>query len=361
MRKKLGGLIFICAICPAAFGIKISTFEDAGRLVEKAKDIVMADCVSIPTNKPVMVDGHLVDFVIMDDLYKVEVRVIRTLKGDKQPGNQIIATVYPMTPGKRYLLYSLGGEVGESGGPDRGAGSTDSYSLGGGTGKPGGIPATDFLAVPKFSVVEIPSDFDLKSLDGKDVKEQVQSIFSRHLFEVERELAGLLEEKSLLEKVTADRQSEWYKSETPLKIGPVIEAGTTNRESFIWLDLAGKKLQWSHSTPGKTGFLYFSMVGVTNTFEWEFSPCGAGKIEDLSGASLKARFYGEHTPGRGDTKLGVNSGNAILVSVGQVLLARTADDPGTIFIIQIAGQDAVQEKMSVRYTVIHVPLPNESR
>jgi hypothetical protein len=326
MRKKLGWIIFTCAICPAAFGVKISTFKDAGSIVEYARDIIVADCVSIPTNKP----------VLMDDLHKVEVRVIRTLKGDKQSGNQIIASVDPMTPGKRYLLYSLGVWVGE----------------------PGGIPVTDFLAAPKLSVVEIPSDFDLKSLDGKDVKEQVQSIFSRRLFEVERQLAPLLEEKALLEKVTADRQYEWYDSKTPLKIGPVIEAGTqTEGGSLIWLDLGGKKLHWSHSQPGKTGFLYFEKDGVPNTSYWEFSPCDAAKIEDLSGVSLKARFYGAHTPGRGDTKLGANSENAIFVSVGQVLLARTADDPRTIFVIQIVGQEPVQERMSVRYTVIHVPLP----
>src|ERR1700735_1810745 len=98
MRKINSLILFVYAICPAAFAIIVSTFDDTDSIVQKAKDIVVADCVSIPTNKSVLMNGHSVSFGMNDGLYKVEVCVIRTLKGGKQPGNHIIATIYPMDP-----------------------------------------------------------------------------------------------------------------------------------------------------------------------------------------------------------------------------------------------------------------------
>jgi len=331
MRKILGSILFVFAACPVAFAIIVSTFEDADTLVRRAKDIVVADCVSIPTNRPSLRDGHWVTVELRDGMYKSEVHIVRTLKGDKRPGNQIIATIYRMTPRKRYLLYSLGGQVGES----------------------GGIPGTDFLAVPRLSVVEIPPDFDLKTLEGKELKEQVQCILSRHLFEVEGQLAPLLEEKAHLEKVLADRRYERYESQGPLKIGRIIEASTqTDGHGLVWLELEGKKLPWSRSQSGKTGFLYFEKIGASHLPYWEFSLCDATKIEDLSDTSLKGRFYGMYTPRLGNNKLGWSGLQAIQVSVGEVLLARTADDPRTVFIIQMVGQDLNEERLSARYTVI---------
>jgi hypothetical protein len=331
MRKILSSILFVCAAGPTAFAIIVTSFEDTDTLVRKAKDIVIADCVSIPTNRPVLRGGHWITAELRDGLYKAEVRIIRTLKGGKQPGNQIIATIYPMASGKRYLLYNLGGEVGES----------------------GGIPATDFLAVPRLSVVEVPSGFDLKTLDRKELKEQVQSILSRHLFEVECQVAPLLEEKAHLEKVVADGRYDWYESSSPVKIGRVIEASTqTDGHGLVWLDFDSKKLEWSSSQPGKTGFLYFEKLGASHVPYWEFSPCDATKIEDLAGIPLKARFYGMYTPGRSNSKL-VSSGlQSIQVSVGKVLLARIADEPGTVFSIQIVGQDPDRDRMSARYAVI---------
>jgi hypothetical protein len=191
-------------------------------------------------------------------------------------------------------------------------------------------------------------------LDGKQLKEQVQSIFSRHLFEVERQLAPLLEAKAHLEKLVADRRYEWYESGSPLKIGPIMETNTqTDGHWLAWLDLEGKRMQWSRSQPGKTGFLYFEKIDPSNVPYWEFSLCDATKIEDLSAISIKARFYGMYTPGRRNSKFGWQDLQSICVSVGQVLLARTADDPRTVYIIQIVGQNLDQERMSFRYTVLH--------
>jgi hypothetical protein len=324
MRKFLGCAIILCLTCRAAFAIAITIFVNTDLFVKRSSDIIIADCVSIPTNKPVLVNGQWDVETMRDGLYKVEVNVIRTLKGDKQLGKQIIATIYPMTPGKKYLLSSLGG---------------------GGIGETGGIAATDFMAVPQLSVVEIPSNFDLKTLDGKELKEQMQSIFSRHLYEVEGELAPLIREKELLDKAVADRQSEWFDSGEPVKIGPIIETNTISIENWgVWLNLEDQKLQWSESTPGKNGFFYFEKFGVTGKSYWEFSTCDATNIESLVGKRLKTKFSGLFSPGTG--------GQSIQVSVGQVLFARTVDEPNKIYIVQIVGQDQNQERMSARYAII---------
>src|ERR1700729_1132773 len=115
----------------SAFAIIISQFANTDALIKQTKDIFIADCVSIPTNKPELINGQWVSVDLADGLYKVEVNAMRVLKGNKSTGKQIIATIYPMVVGKRYLLSSMGGGVGEG----------------------GGVAAADFMAVPQLSVV----------------------------------------------------------------------------------------------------------------------------------------------------------------------------------------------------------------
>jgi hypothetical protein len=109
-----------------------------------------------------------------DGLYLVEVRIVSVLKGAKKPGKLAIATVYPMEPGKTYLLASNGGAVG----------------------------GTDFLAVPQLSVVEVSRQFRLRDLDGKKVAEQVQAVFAARRMANEQQRRDLEAEKKLLDKAT---------------------------------------------------------------------------------------------------------------------------------------------------------------
>lgn len=314
MRKVFVGTLLFSVFCMAAFAVHITLFTDTDTFLERAKDIIVAECISV-SGQEAREDG----------LQAVEVNILKVLKGARSPGRFRIATIYGMKPHTTYMLYSLGGDT-----------------LG-----------TDFLALPELSVVPLPATFKVDELEGKDLKEQVQYIFSRRLFEVERDLAPLLEEKKLLEKAVSDRQYDWYQSEGPLKIGPIVKADTqTDNSHIVWLDLDGKRLQWSASSPGKNGFLYFEKMGASWTPYWEFSPCDATRIEDLVGKPLTARFYGMYTPGRSETALEWTGLQAIDVAVGQVLLARTVDDPRKIFVIQVERQAQDQEQMSVRYAVI---------
>jgi hypothetical protein len=314
--KILGGIFLFCIVSRIASAILVSGFQDTDTLIKWSKDIIIADCVSIPTNETVVINGKKVQVEYMDGIYKVEINVLRTLKGNKQPGKQIILAIYPMTPGKRYLLSSYGG----------------------------GSDGTDFMAVPQLSVVEIPSTFDLSTLDGRDLKEQIQSLFSASLFILDWKLAPLLEERGLLEKAISDRQYVWFDSAGPVKLGPIIETSTTNQNSISWLSLGDKKMEWSGGMPDKAGYLYFD---IPRKFYWEFSFCDATNIEDLADKPLKTKFTGylmPHTP-RGD----INS--SIVVSVGQIVFARTIEDPNKTFAIQVIKQDKSQS-MTARYSII---------
>jgi hypothetical protein len=287
---------------------------DTDIFIARAKDIIVAECISVHTEEPPMCG-----------LRAVDVNTLKVLKGTRSLGSLRIATIYPMKPRTTYMLYSLGGNA-----------------LG-----------TDFLALPELSVLPLPVTFKLDELKDKEIKEQVQYMLSRRFFEVERELAPLLQEKALLEKAVSGRQSGWYESHGPVTLGPITERSTRPVEDYLtWLDLGDKKLQWSQSSVGKSGYFYFEKMDPPRTPYWEFSPCAATNLEDLVGKPLRARFYGLYTPGRGETALGWTGLQAIQVAVGQVLLARAVDEPRTIFVIQIESQAQDSEQMSARYAVI---------
>lgn len=314
MRTILGVILIINLISSKAVAIPITLFMDTDTFLRRAKDMIVAECISVP---PMEASFH--------GLQMVEVNILKVLKGTRKPERFRVATIYPMKPHSIYMLYSSGGNT----------------------------QGTDFLALPELSVVPMPRTFKVASLDGKDLKEQVQYMFSLRLFEVERTLAPLLKEKELLEKAISDKSYEWYKRDKHVKLGPIAEVSTqTDKTHPIWLDLEGERLQWSQSSPGKSGFFYFEKMGTFWEPYWEFSPCAVNKIEDLANKPLQAKFYGMYTPGRAHTSLRWTGLQAIYVSVGQVLLARTVTDPQKVFIIQIVGQKQEQEQMSIRYSVI---------
>lgn len=317
MRKVLGGTLLLCVVCVAALAVPIVTpFMDTDIFVESAKDIVVAECTLSPAQS-----------AAGGGLRVVKLNIRKVLKGSAKPGPLRVATIHAIELHTTYMLCSLGGNA-----------------LG-----------TDFLAVPELSVVPLPEAFELHELNDKDLKEQVQYMFSLRLFEVERKLRPLLKEKELLEKGVSDRRYEWFESDGPVKLGAIIEGSTQADETgkWVWLDLEGQRIEWSHSSPGTSGFFYFKKVGAyRRTPHWEFAPCDASKIEDLAGKPLKAKFYGMYTPGRADTAFGWTGPGSIRMRVGQVLLARTVNDARKVFIIQIVGQKQDQEQTSVRYTVI---------
>jgi hypothetical protein len=161
----------------AGWAIITTLFSDLDTYLERGTDILVAKAVSIPTD---------VQADFGDGLHLAEVDVLRTLKGTNQPGTTTIATIYPMIVGRVYLLYSLGGSAGGS----------------------------SFLAVPELSVVEVPSGFDLRQLDGKPPRAQIVLLFDLRLAELKRHLAELQQEKIVLEKAVASGKAKDPRSST---------------------------------------------------------------------------------------------------------------------------------------------------
>ncbi|MAG92628.1 MAG: hypothetical protein CMJ48_02585 [Planctomycetaceae bacterium] len=305
-------LILSFVACSRAFAIPISLFSDTDTYVDRARDIVIAKCVSVPEQPLTFVDG----------LYPAEVEVLKTVKGDRKAGPLKIGTVYLMKPGGTYLLANSGGSAFGS----------------------------DFLALPELSVVPLPTGFDLKQLEGKTPKQQVQIVFARHLYAIERQLAPLLEQQRLLRQAVKDKDDQHYRSNGKVKLGEIKQLATANKNSIISLELEAGPLQWSSSAPGKTGYFYFA-DHLPKTPDWEFAYTPAKTIAEFDGKPLEAEFYQRFSPSR-DKQLGASGyGNSIQVALGQVVLARTSDDPETIYILQIHKQ-ARHEAMTVRYTVV---------
>ena len=312
MKTNLVLLTIAMLVCAVTHAVPITLFSDADTYVKRAKDIVIAKCVSVPKQGS---RGY------EDGLHAVTVDVLMVLKGEKEKGRLTVGTIYAMKPGETYLLSSLGGSA-----------------LG-----------TDFLALPQLSVVPIPSDFDLAVLKGKNVKQQVHSVFARHLHQIEQQLAPLLEKQGLLRKALQDRVDDLYESKGDVRINDIRRVATRKKGSTIYLEFTSGKLQWSQSSPGKSGYLYFRGLSPENP-KWEFAASDHADIKAFDGMPLKAKFYGEFSPSR-DRRLGLSSSGAINVEVGQVVLARNVQEPTTIYILKIESHEQV-EAMTVNYTVL---------
>ncbi len=318
MRRPLGVILLACAVCWPASAVMVGVFTDTDTYLERARGIVVADCVG-------QVGFH--GMAPRDGLKAYEVNVLKVLKGELEPGELRVATIYEMEPHVTYLLRGLDGKA-----------------LG-----------SSFIATSELSVVPLPRNFKVEDLANKDVKEQVQYLFSLRLYEVECELAPLLEEKEHLSKAVADRMYGWFDSNGPVQLGPIAESTTEElSEASMYLDLEGQKLQWSQSSPGESGFLYFAKVAPpSHTPYWEFAASDVAKVEDLAGKPLRVRFYGMYTPGRAGSPLKWTAySGAIDVRVGQVVLARTSEQPDKVYVIQIVRQETDREQLSFRYAVI---------
>ena len=209
MNRIIAGIVAgLLGSTVAGLAIKITLFSDLDTYLERGKDIVIAKAIAVPAND----QGGF-----GDGLHLVEVDVLRTLKGTNQPGKLTIATIYPTTPGRRYLLYSLGGSAGGS----------------------------SFLAVPELAVVELPSWFDLQQLDGKPPREQIALLFDLRLAELKRQLTEWEHEKQLLEKAAAFPAASLG---SPAAFGPVIER-TLSQLELLDLDTGQKAGPIAQSEP----------------------------------------------------------------------------------------------------------------
>jgi hypothetical protein len=302
---------FCLVLSSQAPAVPISLFQDIDTYLERSQDLVIAKCKILPK------EGI---HAFIDGLYPVEVEVLLSLKGERQPGPLKIATVYPLEVGKTYLLANTGGSALD----------------------------TNFLSLAELSVVPLDANLEIKTLAGQSTKQQVQRIFAGYLHGIEQELKPLLQKQAALEKSLAGRTDDLFVHAGLVQLPPIKSSSTKSGQSQ-WLSLGDKRIEWSHASPGKSGYFYFGRPGG-DVPQWEFSSTGLTDIKTLIERPLSARFYGRSSPGL-EKALNWSGGNAIAVDVGQIILARTVDEPGKVYVIKVVEQDP-NEAVTVEYAVI---------
>ena len=161
MSRLVAGLLILLAPMIAC-AVPVFPPMDTPTFVAKSTDILLVRCI----NPDVLGGGK------NDGLRLVEVEVVVVIKGERKTGKTRLGTIgQPMETGKRYLMASFGGAVFDTG----------------------------FLAQSDQAVVELPADFDLKSLPGKTVVAQTQAVFDARRAQVEKLLQQLQHEKKTLE------------------------------------------------------------------------------------------------------------------------------------------------------------------
>jgi len=168
MSRLLACLVIVLAPMIAC-AVPVFPPMDTPTFVAKSTDILIVRCL----NRDVLGGGK------NDGLTLVEVEVIAVIKGERKPGKTRLGTIgQPMKAGNRYLMASFGGNVFDTG----------------------------FLAQSDQAVVELPADFDLKSLTGKTAAEQAQAVFDARRAQVERLLQQLQHEKKTLDHTVSKPQ-----------------------------------------------------------------------------------------------------------------------------------------------------------
>lgn len=318
-RRTTLAVLGLCAALGCAWlaesnarAVPISLFSDLDTYLERAKEIVIARCLEAPED---------VGISYIDGLYPATMELVTSLKGAREPGKLKIATIYPVRPGRTYLLANTGGNAFE----------------------------TDFLSLGQMTVVPVPDGFDLKVLHERPLKQQVQLVFARNLYEVERELEPLLAQEKMLREALKDRRDDQFESKGPIHLSESTEIETKKEGSRVFLEMPCGRLEWSHSRPGQSGYFYFTEPEQP---QWEFAAIdrNVNDLKDLDGKPLNAKFYGAFSPSR-DKLLGQASGNAIYMEVGQLLLARCASEPKTVYVIKIVSQGTA-ETMRCRFAVL---------
>jgi hypothetical protein len=176
----------------AAAALPIMQFTDTESFARSATDVLVAECLDPDADPGPKLNG----------VTAVQVNVIQVLKGDRKTGKAKLVTIgQPMEKGRKYMMVSFGGSVGD----------------------------IKFLAQADLAVVEIPPGFDLKALGGKTVAEQIQLVFDARREQVRILLIQIEREKANLEK-TAPKPDARAKPLPPA----VKHTGTVERDGHVF-------------------------------------------------------------------------------------------------------------------------------
>ncbi len=167
MSRSLVGLLFFL-VPMVACAVPLFPSMDTPTFAAKATDILIVQCLN-----PDVIGGGKTDGLTL-----VEVNVLVVIKGGRSAGKTRLGTIgQPMETGKRYLTASFGGDAFDTG----------------------------FLAQSDQAVVEVPADFDLKSLANGTTVAQAQAVFDARRAQVVRLLKQLQREKKTLDSTVLKR------------------------------------------------------------------------------------------------------------------------------------------------------------
>jgi hypothetical protein len=118
MNKK-ATLLFLLFMAATIFAAILAANSHAIAFDGDCQEILVAKCLSIPTNGPGIAIEHFARpnvIATSEGLHPVEIEVLQMLKGKMHWHRCIIGVDYPMVPGKTYLLYAFGDDY--AGGPE---------------------------------------------------------------------------------------------------------------------------------------------------------------------------------------------------------------------------------------------------
>jgi hypothetical protein len=104
------------------------------------------------------------------------------------------------------------------------------------------------------------------------------------------------------------------------------------------------ELFWS-SGGYRHGYLYFgARYGSGRVPVWEFAPCSKANLSEITSQDLPARFVAHNDKTNGPASFGTNwlwkgGGGAIRVNQGDMILARPAADPASVYALDFARLD----------------------
>lgn len=147
---SLAVIVLLPEIATAQFsGFRI----DAESYVERAEDIVIGRFTGIRH-----LTGSSNRYPSSDVVPEADFEILRVLKGSRPKGNTRVACYGRLEKSRLYLLRNGGGKTEQ----------------------------TSFIALDQLSVVEIPPEFDLSTLDRQETHHQVRTIFAARKSQIEQ-------------------------------------------------------------------------------------------------------------------------------------------------------------------------------
>ena len=136
-----GLFAFHCAAAP------VIPFMGLEKLVQRSNPILIAKCIEAAKHRT-------------HGLGEAEVEIIRTIKGERKPGKEHIATACTLTPGRTYLLFF-----------QEGASYNDGW----------------MVVQADLAATEIPRSIDVSRLATRTLEEEIRAIWRARRDELEAE------------------------------------------------------------------------------------------------------------------------------------------------------------------------------